>query len=190
MTQNPRTTLFVIIGILAGMLTLAFYSPVLYNTFCKVTGFGGTTQIATKKPSAVLDRTVRVRLDTNVGAGAKLTFKSVDPVMDIRLGEVGMAFFEVSNPTEHPVTAEAGYNVAPHKAGPYFTKLECFCFEERVFEPGETASLPVIFFIDPEMDKDDTLDDVTDITLSYTYYGVEQDAENQTAHLEPATRQN
>ena len=190
MTQNARTTLFVIIGILAGMLTLAFYSPVLYNTFCKVTGFGGTTQIATKKPSAVLDRTVRVRLDTNVGAGAKLTFKSVDPVMDIRLGEVGMAFFEVSNPTEHPVTAEAGYNVAPHKAGPYFTKLECFCFEERVFEPSETASLPVIFFIDPEMDKDDTLDDVTDITLSYTYYGVEQDAENQTAHLEPATRQN
>ena len=190
MISNSRKTLFATLGVLAAMLTLAFYSPVLYDTFCKVTGFGGTTQVAVKRPEAVLDRQVRVRLDTNTGRGADLKFSARDRVMDIRIGEIGMAFFEVTNPSDQPIIAEAGYNVAPHKVGPYFSKLECFCFEERVFEPGETVQLPVIFFVDPKLDDEATLDDVTDITLSYTFYGTAEPQENQTAHLEPETRRN
>lgn len=191
MTGHARLTLFAAIGVLVGMLTLAMNAPAIYNTFCRVTGFGGTTQIATQKPEAVLDRTVRIRFDANTGRGAGLIFKPVDHIQELRLGEMGMAFFEVSNPTGQPIVGEAGYNVAPHKAGPYFTKLECFCFEEQVFAPGEKIDLPVIYFIDPAMDEHRTLDDVTEITLSYTFYGDEEAAAAQTAALNAhVTKQN
>ena len=184
MNSGSRLTLYVVLGVLIGMLVLAFNAPALYRTFCQVTGFGGTTQIAEKAPGQVLDRTVNVRLDANVGRGAELTFKPIDRLFEIKLGEMGMAFFEVTNPSDQPVTAIAGYNVAPHKAGPYFAKLECFCFEERVFAPGETERLPVIFYIDPDLDGERVLDDITEITLSYTFYGHDDAGLNQTASLE------
>lgn len=186
MTGRARLTLLIAAMAAIGMLGAAFASKPLYDAFCKVTGFGGTTQVAQARPDVVLDREVVLRLDTNTGPSTSLTFKSVDHRLPIRLGETGMAFFEVTNESDKPVRAIASYNVAPHKAGPYFNKLACFCFEERVFEAGVTERLPVIFYIDPEMDGERQLDDVTEITLSYTFYDMEREGDNKRAQQEGA----
>jgi len=189
MSRNHKTA--GIVGIIAaGMLGLGFAAVPLYDAFCKITGFGGTTQIASKRPEQVLDRGVNVRLDTNTGTKTGLTFKAIDRVFPIKLGETGMAFFEVSNETDRPIVAMASYNVAPHKAGPYFNKLECFCFEERVFEPGAKERLPVIFYIDPHLDGEKQLDDITEITLSYTFYDTNAEKNQQTAWLNNGVTKN
>ena len=190
MTSNARITLFATLAVLVAMGALAASAPVIYDTFCRVTGFGGTTQQAYDTPEEVLDRKVRIRFDAAVGRGSALQFRATEPLQTLKIGEMGMAFFEVSNPTDQAITAEAGYNVAPHKAGPYFNKLECFCFEEMIFEAGESMTLPVVFFLDPAMDEERTLDDVTEITLSYTFYGRDDGATAQTASLQQTTRHN
>ncbi len=186
MNSRARLTTGILAGMAFVMLGIAFASKPLYDAFCRVTGYGGTTQIAKERSKEVLERQVRVRLDTNVGPDTALRFKSATGVMDVRIGETAMAFFEVENTSDAPVTAMASYNVAPHKAGTFFNKLECFCFEERVFAPGESARLPVIFFVDSALDEDRLLDDVTDITLSYTFYDTHKPGKNQTARLEAA----
>lgn len=152
-----------------GMLALAFASKPLYDTFCRVTGFGGTTQIATAAPEAVLDREVNVRFDANV-AQVPLRFRPLQRDMDIKLGEHGLAFYEVTNDSSEDVSVIASYNVTPHKAGRFFTKLECFCFEERVIAAGETKKLPVVYFVSPDMDEERGMNDVRTITLSYTFF--------------------
>lgn len=184
LSRNHKTA--GIIGLVAvGALCFGFSAPALYSAFCNITGFGGTIQVANKAPSRVLEREVTVRLDTNTGMHTGLTFKPVDRTFPIKLGETGMIFFEVANETDKPITAMAAYNVAPHKAGPYFNKLECFCFEERVFEPGAKERLPVIFYIDPDLNDEKQLDDITDITLSYTFYDTNAEKKNQyTAQLD------
>ena len=151
------------------MLGLAFASKPLYDTFCRVTGFGGTTQIAEAAPSDVLDRSVHIRLDANV-IDAPIRFRPLQTGMDVKLGEHGLAFFEVTNTSDHDVSLMASYNVTPHKAGIYYNKLECFCFSERIVKAGETKKLPVVYFVSPEMDSDSNLADVRTITLTYTFY--------------------
>ena len=152
-----------------GMLGLAFASEPLYKTFCQVTGFGGTTRIATKGPATILDRTIDVRFDANV-ADAPLIFRPLQTTETVRIGQHGLAFFEVSNPTQEEVRVIAAYNVTPHYAGPYFNKLECFCFSERVIAPGETRKLPVVYFISPDLIEDRVANKLETITLSYTFY--------------------
>lgn len=154
----------------AGMLGLAFAAPPLYEAFCRVTGFGGTTQIASKAPAAVLDRAIEVRFDSNVAPGSGLTFEPLQRTQTLKLGETGLAFYRVTNPTPAPVTAVATYNVTPHKVGLYFQKLECFCFQQRVIQPGETMELPVVFYVDPELATDVNTQEVTSIALSYTFF--------------------
>lgn len=156
-------------SVVAGMLTLSFASKPLYDTFCRVTGFGGTTRVATEAPARVLDRTVNVRFDANV-SDAPLLFRPLETSHELRLGEHGLAFYELTNLSAQPINVVAGYNVTPHTAGRFFNKLECFCFEEQVIGAGETKSLPVVFFVAPEMDDDALMDMVSTITLSYTYY--------------------
>ncbi|MCI4644253.1 MAG: cytochrome c oxidase assembly protein [Hyphomonadaceae bacterium] len=168
MTRNLRTALL-FVGIPLVMLGLSFASKPLYDTFCRVTGFGGTTRIAEAAPSDVLDRAVTIRFDANVN-GAPLRFRPLERSHEIRLGEHGLAFYEATNTSDHPISVIASYNVTPHRAGPYFNKLECFCFEERVIGPGETKTLPVVFFVDPYMDEKPLMDDVRTITLSYTFF--------------------
>lgn len=166
--SNLRIT--VILATLAfGMLGLAFASKPLYDTFCRVTGFGGTTQIADAAPEEVLERSVTVRFDSNV-MDAPILFRPLQTSMDVHLGEHGLAFFEVTNTSDRDVSLMASYNVTPHKAGIYYNKLECFCFEERIVKAGETKKLPVVYFVSPEMDNDSNLADVRTITLSYTFY--------------------
>lgn len=167
--MNKQITAGLISFAAFGMLGLAFAAKPMYDTFCRVTGFGGTTQEAVKAPEKVLEREVNIRLDANV-SGAPLRFQPLERLTTTRLGETNLIHFDVTNTSDEPVLAIASYNVAPHKAGPFFAKLECFCYNEQVFQPGETKRLPVVFFIDPEMDEERQLDDVQTITLSYTYF--------------------
>lgn len=169
MAMKSSTIAFIASGVVAGMLALSFASKPLYDTFCRVTGFGGTTRVATAAPSAVLDRIVNVRFDANV-ANAPLLFRPLEVSHELALGEHGLAFYEVTNTSASDVSVMAGYNVTPHTAGRYFNKLECFCFEERIISAGETKTLPVVFFVAPEMDEDKLMDTVSTITLSYTFY--------------------
>jgi len=152
------------------MLGLGFAAKPLYDTFCRVTGYGGTTQRAQTVSTRVLDQEVIVRFDANVAADAPLRFAPRQGAQRLRIGETGLAFYEVTNLSDAPVKAIAAYNVAPFKAGGFFQKLECFCFQEQTFAPGETVELPVIFFVDPEIVHAPGGDKISTITLSYTYY--------------------
>lgn len=155
------------------MLSLAFASKPLYDTFCRVTGFGGTTQTAQKAPERISDREVTVRFDANV-ANAPLRFRATQTELPVQLGAHSLAFYEVMNTSVSDVSVIASYNVTPHKAGRFFSKLECFCFEERIIKAGETKKLPVIFFVDPAMEEERNADDVKTITLSYTFFNTNE----------------
>jgi cytochrome c oxidase assembly protein subunit 11 len=189
MNRGARLTAWIIGGTAVGMLALSFAAEPLYSTFCKVTGYGGTTRTAVKQPDVVLDRMVRVRFDANVEPGMPLEFKPVQPYIDMKIGERVMTFYEATNTSSSPIRAMAAYNVAPHKIGKFFDKIECFCFKEKTFQPGATERLPVIFFVSPEMADDTSNDDVKGITLSYTYY-VAGDTPAPSAQLESTTAVN
>ena len=161
--------LIILVTAALGMLGLAFASKPLYDTFCRVTGFGGTTQIAEAAPSDILERELTIRFDANV-MNAPVLFRPLQTSQKIRLGEHGLAFFEVTNTSDQDVSLMASYNVTPHKAGLYYNKLECFCFEERIVPAGATKKLPVVYFVSPEMDEERNMADVRTITLSYTFY--------------------
>ncbi|MCA8901622.1 MAG: cytochrome c oxidase assembly protein [Hyphomonas sp.] len=157
------------VAVLLGMLGLGFAADPLYSTFCRVTGYGGTTRIATAAPSEMLDQTLTVRFDTNV-ADTPLIFRALQQSQQVRIGQHGLAFFEVTNPTDADISVIASYNVTPHFAGQYFNKLECFCFDERTIAAGETRKLPVVYFISPDMIEDHVAASLETITLSYTFF--------------------
>jgi cytochrome c oxidase assembly protein subunit 11 len=157
-------------GIVAGMVGLSFASVPLYRLFCQVTGYGGTTQVAEAPAGAVLDRQMTVQFDANVGPGLPMRFAAVQRNETMPIGEQSIAYYEVSNPTDKPIVGTAVFNVVPHKAGIYFNKIECFCFTEQKLMPGESARLPVAYFIDPAIADDEDLKTLKSITLSYTFY--------------------
>ncbi|MFN7179573.1 cytochrome c oxidase assembly protein [Hyphomonas sp.] len=169
MALSNRTIAMIASAGVAGMVGLAYAAVPLYDLFCSVTGFGGTTRVATQGPSQILDQTVEVRFDANV-ADAPLQFRALQTRQTVQLGQHGLAFYEVSNPTNQEVRVIAAYNVTPHYAGPYFNKLECFCFSERVIAPGETRKLPVVYFVAPELVTDRVAGKLETITLSYTFF--------------------
>jgi len=156
--------------VIALVFTTIFAIPPFYDWFCRVTGFGGTTALAEAAPVGVLDQTIRVRFDASIERGMPWTFRPVVPYMEIRIGETGLAFYEAHNPTDHPVAGTASYNVFPFAAGAYFAKIECFCFQEQVLQPGETVQMPVSFFVDPAMVTDPEGRFVQEIVLSYTFH--------------------
>jgi cytochrome c oxidase assembly protein subunit 11 len=175
MNKRSKLTVILLSSVIVGMLGLSFAAEPLYSAFCRVTGFGGTTQVAVEKPKEILERGVRVAFDANVAKNAPLKFRPLQAHVDVKLGETMMVFYEVTNMSKEPVRAAASFNVTPYKIGRYFEKLECFCFQEQTYEPGKPVKLPVVFFVSPEMAKDWQADDVRGITLSYTYYGVTGD---------------
>ena len=170
--NNARIALLSV-GAAVFMLGLAFASKPLYDTFCRVTGFGGTTRTAEKAPERVLDREITVRFDANV-ANAPLRFRATQNALPVQVGAHNLAFYEVTNTSVSDVSVIASYNVTPHKAGRFFNKLECFCFEERIIKAGETKKLPVIFFLDPALEEESNVDDVRTITLSYTFFQTDE----------------
>lgn len=152
-----------------GMTGAAFAAVPLYRMFCQVTGFDGTVRKADKAPDTVLDETVLIRFDTNV-RGLPMTFRAEQVSQRVRIGETGMAFFDVTNTSDQPIHATAAYNVVPERAGPYFQKLQCFCFEGQTIQPGQTMKFPVQYFVAPEIATDRESRGVREITLSYTFY--------------------
>ncbi len=119
-----------------------------------MTGFGGTTGVAEAGAGEILDQTIKIRFDASKERDFAWEFKPVQRTMDIRIGETGLAFYEAYNPTDRPIAGSASYNVFPYEAGGYFIKIDCFCFEEQVLQPGERVTMPVSFYVDPEMVED------------------------------------
>ena len=152
-----------------GMTGAAFAAVPLYRMFCQVTGFDGTTMRADKAPDTVLDQTVTVRFDTNV-RGVPMTFRAESPTQRVRIGETGLAYFDVTNTSDRPIQVRASYNVSPEQTGPYFQKLQCFCFSDQTLKAGETRQFPVQYFIAPELATDREARGAREITLSYTFY--------------------
>lgn len=173
-TKNRRllTGIFLVVLFMVGM---SFAAVPLYKVFCQITGFGGTTQISAAAPAddAILDRIINVKFNADVARNVLWSFQSDQRDIDVRLGQQGLISFSAKNTDRVPVTAVAVYNVTPPKAGKYFHKIQCFCFGEQTLNPGEKATYPVVFFVDPALDQDPNMEDVTTITLSYTFFQAE-----------------
>jgi len=169
--RTTRTALLAVLGI-CFMTGLAFASVPLYRLFCQVTGLNGTTQRGLTAPGAT-DRQIRVDFDANVNPKLPWKFAPENPSDTIAVGARDMAFFTATNTSNRPITGTATFNVTPAQAGKYFTKIQCFCFTEQTLKPGETARMPVIFFVDPKILADPDAADIKTITLSYTFYPVD-----------------
>lgn len=171
--SGPRKTVFQTVSLVVVMGALAWASVPLYDWFCKVTGFGGTTNVAAAGAGEVLDQTIKIRFDGSLHSDMPWEFKPLARTMELRIGETGLAFYEAYNPTDRPIAGSASYNVFPYEAGAFFTKIQCFCFEEQVLEPGERVQMPVTFYVDPEIVTDRDAKYVHTITLSYTFYEID-----------------
>ncbi|TYB87572.1 cytochrome c oxidase assembly protein [Oceaniovalibus sp. ACAM 378] len=165
-------TLCQTVTVVVGMGAMAWASVPLYSWFCAVTGFGGTTLVGAGSDT-VLDQTIAIRFDGSTERGMPWEFKPVERQMTVKIGETGLAFYEAYNPTDRVVAGSAAYNVAPFSAGGFFTKIDCFCFEEQVLQPGERVLMPVTFYVDPEIVDDRDGKFVKHITLSYTFYEID-----------------
>jgi cytochrome c oxidase assembly protein subunit 11 len=154
----------------AFMLAMAFAAVPFYDWFCRVTGFGGVTQVAADASEEILDREITVRFDGSLDSNMRWDFKPVQRTMTLRIGETGLAFYEAHNPTDEVIAGTASFNVYPYSAGYFFNKIQCFCFEQQVLQPGETVLMPVTFYVDPEIVDDREAKYVKNITLSYTFH--------------------
>lgn len=172
--RNQRTGLLVLATVM-GMAALSFAAVPLYSLFCRVTGFGGTTQVAEVLPDIILDRTVTIKFDSGIARGLNWEFAPERREITLKIGERGLITYHAKNPGTEAVTGVALYNVTPLKAGKYFHKVECFCFGEQTLAPGQDATLPVMFYVDPALDNDPGMADVTAITLSYTFFRAESE---------------
>ena len=157
-------------GLALAMLGVAFAAVPLYRLFCQVTGYAGTTQVAEAAPAVIGERVIKVRFNADVAAGLPWRFRPEQREISLRVGEPGLIYYEAENRSNRPVVGTATFNVTPLKAGPYFNKVQCFCFDEQRLEPGETARLGVSFFVDPSIVEDINLAEVQTITLSYTFF--------------------
>jgi cytochrome c oxidase assembly protein subunit 11 len=158
------------IAFVASMVGAAYASVPLYTLFCKVTGFGGTTKVAEAAPGHMLDRSFDVRFDSNINPALPWKFEPEQRSVSVKAGEVKTIYYKITNLSNETTYASAAYNVTPQETGAYFSKIQCFCFTSQSLGPGESRDLPVVFFVDPAIDKVDYLKGVKTITLSYTYY--------------------
>lgn len=170
---DVQKTLMQTVGLVVFMGGLAWASVPFYDWFCRVTGFGGAPLVAEAGSETILDQTIKIRFDSNLDRDMPWQFKPVERQVNIKIGETGLAFYEAYNPTDRVVAGSASYNVAPYEAGGFFTKIDCFCFEEQVLQPGERVLMPVTYFVDPEIVTDRDAKYVHTITLSYTFYEID-----------------
>jgi cytochrome c oxidase assembly protein subunit 11 len=158
------------LAIVAGMVGLAYASVPLYRLFCEVTGYQGATKTALRAPDAASTATITVRLDANVNSKLPWTFVPEQPEVTLPLGESVTAVYRVKNLSDKPTVGSATFNVTPFDSGQYFNKIQCFCFTEHALKPGESADLPVTFFVDPKIRENPDTADIQVITLSYTFF--------------------
>ncbi len=166
-----------LILVMLGMGAMAWAAVPLYDLFCRVTGFGGTTQVASQGAGRVLDRVVTIRFAASTAMGMPWQFRPVQNTMKLRVGETGLAYYEAYNPTDRAVAGSASYNVAPFAVGQYFTKIDCFCFTQQVLQPHERVQMPVTFYVDPGLVDDTEAGLASTITLSYTFFETELDSQ-------------
>jgi cytochrome c oxidase assembly protein subunit 11 len=185
---NKRKTVVQTVSLVVFMGALAWASVPLYDWFCRVTGFGGVPNTAQTGSDVILDKTIKVRFDASLDRDMPWEFKPVERQVEMRIGETGLVFYEAYNPTDRPVAGTASYNVTPYEAGNFFTKIDCFCFEQQVLQPGERVEMPVTFFVDPEIVDDRDAKYTKVITLSYTFY--ETDLPQETAQADIAQDEN
>lgn len=170
--KNARTGLTVMAAILF-MTALTFASVPLYRLFCQVTGFNGTPQTGASLPGKIVDRSVTIKFNADVGRGLNWDFNPEMRQINVKLGEKGLTAFHARNKENRPGGGTALYNVTPLKAGKYFHKIQCFCFDEQILGPRQEVAMPVMFYVDPALDDDPNMADVHVITLSYTFYPAE-----------------
>ncbi|HLL30729.1 MAG TPA: cytochrome c oxidase assembly protein [Allosphingosinicella sp.] len=174
--RNGRTAGLAALLVLA-MVGLAFASVPLYRLFCQVTGIGGTTQRAAEAPGPVAGKEIAIRFDANTASALPWRFSPEKPREIVTIGEREMAFYSARNLSARPVKGTATFNVTPVQAGKYFSKIQCFCFNEQILKPGEEVRMPVVFFVDPAILKDPDAKAISEITLSYTFYPVDSGKE-------------
>lgn len=163
-------------GAAMGMVGVSFAAVPLYDLFCRVTGFGGTPNVATEASTEILDRVIKVRFNAVTNSQLDWAFEPVQIEIPVRVGENALAFYEARNQSENPLVGTATFNVTPTKVGEYFSKVDCFCFTEQYLEAGAEADFPVSFYIDPAIAEDRDMDDVKTITLSYTFFDAGSEA--------------
>ena len=168
--MRRRATALGLGALVVAMIGLSYASVPLYDLFCRVTGYGGTTQRADAAPATLADRTIDVRFNADVARDMPWRFQPMQRSLRVRPGAETLAYYRAHNPTERAITGMATFNVTPDKAGKYFVKIACFCFEEQRLEPGQTIDMPVSFFVDPAMASDPHAADLDTITLSYTFF--------------------
>lgn len=186
MTNNRNLyTALSLAGIVFGMVLLAYASVPLYRLFCQITGIGGTTQASMTAPDTMLDRVVTVRFNADMAPSMPWQFRPLQSQVTVHIGEQKLVAYTAENQSDKALVGVATYNVTPFKVGPYFNKIQCFCFENQLLNPGQQVNMPISFFIDPAFAEDPDMRDVHTITLSYTFFRAkDQDVQDQ-ASLTP-----
>ncbi len=188
-TSRRDATVAAVCGFVVALMVGASYAAVpFYNWFCRVTGFNGTTQVATASPTFELDRKIAIRFDANVAGGLPWKFEPEKPEIEVHIGQVVTAYYNVINQSARPTTGQAAYNVTPLTVGSYFNKINCFCFTEQHLEAGEKREMAVVFYVDPSIVKDSDNDGLNTITLSYTFYPLRDAEPKPLAAREPDKR--
>ena len=169
---NQKTALYAF-GVVLFMGAMAWASVPLYDLFCRVTGYGGYTKVSEVQSDFILDKSIIIRFDASLERDMPWEFRPVERQVKVKFGETALAFYEAYNPTDRPIAGSASYNVTPYDAGSFFNKIDCFCFQEQVLQPGERVQMPVTFFVDPDLVNDKDAKFAKTITLSYTFYEID-----------------
>ena len=171
--DNKKKTILSLAFLVLFMGSASFLSVPFYNWFCKVTGYGGTTNYAQKESDIISEREISIRFDASLEKGLAWEVTPIQREMTINLGQTGLAFYEAYNPTDKPIAAQASFNVVPFSVGNFFNKIDCFCFTEQILQPGERIKMPVSFYVDPELVANIETKKVNSVTLSYTFYEID-----------------
>tara|TARA_Y100000589_G_scaffold203151_1_gene191677 strand:+ start:219 stop:830 length:612 start_codon:yes stop_codon:yes gene_type:complete len=169
---NQKTALYAF-GVVLFMGVMAWASVPLYDLFCRVTGYGGYTNVADVESKIILDKSITIRFDASLERDMPWEFIPLERQIEVKFGETALAFYEAYNPTNRPIAGSASYNVTPYDAGSFFNKIDCFCFQEQILQPGERLQMPVTFYVDPELLNDKDAKFAKTITLSYTFYEID-----------------
>ena len=182
--KSNRRLAVVCVGFFVGMIGMAYAAVPLYDMFCRVTGYNGTTQRVEQYSQTVLDKEITVRFDANIANGLGWDFKPKQREVTLKIGETIQVAYEATNITSRPLGGRATFNVTPQAAGAYFMKVECFCFTDTELAPGETMDMPVVFYVDPAIVDVPELKNINTITLSYTFFPLDKAGSRNSAAAE------
>ncbi len=186
--DRNRRTMLLAFGAALAMLGLGYAAVPLYDLFCRATGFGGTTQVASEAEASAAERmaasaggrSFSIRFDANTARDMPWDFRPTQVTDTVSIGQRDMATYIARNNSDEPITGTATFNVEPEQAGRYFNKIQCFCFTEQTLQPGQEIRMPVLYFVDPAVLDDENMQDVEQITLSYTFHrAIENDEQTE-----------